>query len=464
MKSFLFSCNESQFLNFTPGCPVFVFGTFNLWQQEPISKWALKNTGRGQWELEKPFSELSLIGNTGFPEFRYFQAVKNTKKSAGKKAVCKAIYKEEKKSCTDEKVTYKEEKAIYNEEKNIYKATNKEEGDIRLSGKDVFNKAVDEEGKSFCDKGGANNKSNKNDKNDKAVYKSIEKDGSDKAIDEGSKSVKTKAIYKEDIGKNEGGGELFLDCDFVTLEEKVAAFSDMLFSNHVVFDCEKNEDLLEFERIAKVRVIKTLADFDITKKSERETLSNVRKVPGTKALFRGYHPYKKSRLELDTEALRTRTVNEYLIENGIKSIISLCGDEEPIKELGEVKSDYFLAIEKAHRRLSLDIDYNCAYYGSSGELFAKTMKNIVHFILASEAPFYVHCRLGSDRTGVVCATLATLCGVSSDEIEADYERTTEAGIGEFRSKKLLRYALSCVNIGKLVTKKEQAELKKKLCD
>lgn len=333
MEFFTFSCNESQFLNFTLGAPLFVFGTPNLWKMVPSDDWELKCLGEGKYELKKPLSEVSLVGNTGFPEFRYFQAVENAA----------------------------------------------------------------------------------------------------------------------------------LERNLVTLEERPGAFCDILAGNHVVFDKKNKADLAAFSKIAQVKVIKTLADFDITKKSEREKLANVRSVPGTKALFRGYHPYKKSRIELDTEALRTKVVNEYLIEKGIKSVISLCGDEEPISALGEEKSGYFLAIERAGGRLSLDIDYNCVYYESSGETFCLAMKEIVQFILAREAPFYVHCRLGSDRTGVVCATLAKICGTPKSKIEADYERTTEAGIGEFRSRKLLNYALGRINIDKIATKKEQEALKKKLC-
>jgi protein tyrosine/serine phosphatase len=41
------------------------------------------------------------------------------------------------------------------------------------------------------------------------------------------------------------------------------------------------------------------------------------------------------------------------------------------------------------------------------------------------APVVVHCVAGKDRTGVVCALTLSLLGVSDDDIDADYARSTE---------------------------------------
>ena len=41
-------------------------------------------------------------------------------------------------------------------------------------------------------------------------------------------------------------------------------------------------------------------------------------------------------------------------------------------------------------------------------------------LMALERPWLIHCNLGKDRTGVICAVLEALCGASYDEIEQDY--------------------------------------------
>jgi len=41
-------------------------------------------------------------------------------------------------------------------------------------------------------------------------------------------------------------------------------------------------------------------------------------------------------------------------------------------------------------------------------------------LMALERPWLIHCNLGKDRTGVICAVLEALCGAGYDEIEQDY--------------------------------------------
>ena len=62
-------------------------------------------------------------------------------------------------------------------------------------------------------------------------------------------------------------------------------------------------------------------------------------------------------------------------------------------------------------------------------------------MLEHPGPFYIHCRLGSDRTGVTVAVFSALCGASWKEIAEDYEKTSNCGIGEFRNRRLLQYSL-----------------------
>src|SRR5574344_563323 len=169
-------------------------------------------------------------------------------------------------------------------------------------------------------------------------------------------------------------------------------------------------------------------------------ISNVRKVPGTTMLWRGYHPYKKSRGQYDTEDTRIALVNKQLQTNGIQSIITLSGDEKISEAQGEQISSYQQAIIDAGNNLFVDTSYNVVYYHSAESDFGNVVKTIVLFINTHPAPYYIHCRLGTDRTGVLSAVLAAFSGASWKDIAEDYQKTNELGIKEFRDYGLLQYS------------------------
>lgn len=254
-----------------------------------------------------------------------------------------------------------------------------------------------------------------------------------------------------------------------------------LFTNNVlVLSSSEEENIVEVNKL--YGKIKSLSDWDLSKESELDLLSNVRRVPGTKNLFRGYHPYKKSRPTFDTETLRSKHVNEFIEKNKVKSIITLCGNEGIDEFLGETITPYVLNIQREKNQCFIDTSYETVYFDSCGKEYGDTVHKIVTFINSHPAPFYIHCRLGSDRTGTMSATLAALCGASWEEIACDYETTAKMGISEYRNRKLLCYSLSkvvgedvkkCPNLKErishsflsrgILTEEEILSLRNKLC-
>lgn len=186
--------------------------------------------------------------------------------------------------------------------------------------------------------------------------------------------------------------------------------------------------------------ILSIKDYDLKNPDDLARISNVRKVPHTNYLWRGYHPYIKSRPAFDTEELRLKLVNKAIKKNKIKSIITLCGNEKPQKGLNEKISRYIRGIQKKGNQLFLDTTYETVYFASDSREYSNTVRQIADFIISHPAPFYIHCRLGSDRTGTMSSILAALCGASWEEIKEDYEMTSKAGFGEFRSARLLEYS------------------------
>lgn len=156
--------------------------------------------------------------------------------------------------------------------------------------------------------------------------------------------------------------------------------------------------------------------------------------------------------QYDTEATRIALVKEALEEYGIKSIITLSGEEDPIEGKEEV-SPYHLAIRGAGNQLYINTSYNTVYFKSNGPEFAKVIEDIIKFINTHPGPYYIHCRLGTDRTGTTSAVMAALCGASWEDICADYQRTNLMGIKEFRDYRLLQYSFEQI-LGKPMSEVE----------
>lgn len=211
----------------------------------------------------------------------------------------------------------------------------------------------------------------------------------------------------------------------------------MATNNLILFPGDNPETVVQ--NVKTAATVKKLKDFDLSNADDRATLSNVRVVPGTTKLLRGYHPYKLSRAHLNTEKTRLELVNKAIEENGVQSIITLSGNEQVISGK-ETISGYIQNINYAGNHLFIDTSYNTVYYQSAGKEFGTLMADIITFINGHPGPYYIHCRLGTDRTGVTSAVLAALCGASWEEIVADYQKTNEMGIKEFRDYRLLQYS------------------------
>lgn len=213
-----------------------------------------------------------------------------------------------------------------------------------------------------------------------------------------------------------------------------------LFLNNCLI-IKDEEDLKFVKKLNSLKIVKSLKDFNFDCPACRAEIANFRLTPGTTCLFRGYHPYKRSRPELDTEDSRLDYVLKAMEEYGIKSDITLSGYEVASIYDNEKMPAIMEKIEKEENRLCVDIDYNLVYFHSDAAEFSNILRTISKFIISKPAPFYIHCRLGSDRTGVTCAIFAALCGASWKEIAQDYEKTFDCGIGEYRNRKLLSYSL-----------------------
>lgn len=206
------------------------------------------------------------------------------------------------------------------------------------------------------------------------------------------------------------------------------------------------DDIVEIgQRKQFAQYIAPLKEFDLTDSAGIAHLTNFRRVPATRHLYRSYHPYKGDRPQLETEAERLRQLAILGEKYGIQCDIALSGKATgtftiPTYYQSIIANDNVLYVGTANGHTP---DYNTAVFRTDEELFGQWMQEVVRFIIDDKhpAPFQIHCSLGADRTGAFCATLAALCGASWEEIAADYHQTSNLRIQEYRHPNCVRYEL-----------------------
>ena len=217
------------------------------------------------------------------------------------------------------------------------------------------------------------------------------------------------------------------------------------------------DDLDEiYARCQEAKIVHKLSDFDLTSMSEQLRISNFRRVPGTRNLYRSYHPFDPSRPKYDTEERRLYYVAKNAEKAGICQDLALSGDETSKagqsytcggKSYSITIPTYYQSMLRADNVLYVGAvsgstpSYNKAIFESHSVEYAQWIKEVVEYINTHSGPFQMHCALGSDRTGSIAAVIAALCGASWEEIAADYEATSYLRVNEYRHRNCIRYCL-----------------------
>lgn len=187
-------------------------------------------------------------------------------------------------------------------------------------------------------------------------------------------------------------------------------------------------------------------------------LANFRPVTGgglkSDWLFRSYHPVTPSRAnhsELKViESVRQERVMALTEQHQICSVINLSDSEQVLAEsMSTAPESYYQGCWQRGSVHSVPMAYETVYFMSDrnealndDELgFEDGIRRLVAVLARHSGPYLVHCRLGSDRTGVTCAFLQLLMGASKQDIKDNYLKTNQLGIGEYRSFRLLERAL-----------------------
>ena len=217
------------------------------------------------------------------------------------------------------------------------------------------------------------------------------------------------------------------------------------------------DDIAEIGRRGDTaKYIAPLSAFNLKDSADIAHLTNFRRVPATRHLYRSYHPFNPDRPQYDTEHERMEHLAALGAQYGIKSDIALSGNETgkvgnkytcggkqytvtlPAYYQDIIKNNNVLYVGTANKQTP---DYNTAVFRTNEEKFGQWMQEVVRFINSHPAPFQIHCSLGADRTGAFSATLAALCGASWSQIAYDYHMTSNLQIQEYRHANCVRYEL-----------------------
>ncbi|MGF1758583.1 tyrosine-protein phosphatase [Photobacterium sagamiensis] len=190
-----------------------------------------------------------------------------------------------------------------------------------------------------------------------------------------------------------------------------------------------------------------------------QMLANFREVKGGKLakerLFRSYHPVIPSRDEhpqlREIEIQRQQKAMQLLEYNQIRTVINLSETAQELADyLHHAESSYYKTLWLDDHIVNVPVAYETVYFMSDrdesfnpDELgFQTGIRAVINHIADHQGPYHVHCRLGSDRTGVVVAFLQLFMGADKGQIKQNYLQTNNMAIGEFRSFRLLEHALT----------------------
>jgi len=256
--------------------------------------------------------------------------------------------------------------------------------------------------------------------------------------------ILNKKINEVDIPGNSGQGEFrfIINGKYYLDAPEEVPLKDKFYDGHS--GGYKHIIHLDKSKTNKIKKINSQIEEYKTNYSSDKELTNFRSVNlgslGEGILYRSYHPLKKSRADHPLEEKRLMLTQELIAHNKINSIINLSDTDESIFN----KFPYYKELILNNNTIFTNKGYNydVFYYIAASDEFANLVKRIANFILDdnNKAPFLVHCRIGTDRTGVIIAILSALMGASWEDIVRDYQKSNNMGISEYRDERLLEYA------------------------
>jgi protein tyrosine/serine phosphatase len=117
-----------------------------------------------------------------------------------------------------------------------------------------------------------------------------------------------------------------------------------------------------------------------------------------------FHEVRKGVL-YRSSCLGAEGLEKAIARHGVRSVLNLCG-EQP----GEAWYDGEVRVSRRH-----GVDFRSLPFSAKQELDASQVRNLIALLRDAPKPLLIHCRAGSDRTGLACALYVAACGGSYRE-------------------------------------------------
>ena len=160
-----------------------------------------------------------------------------------------------------------------------------------------------------------------------------------------------------------------------------------------------------FYRSLSKRLSKNRTDYPNLTDNEFANFREIRTtgiVPGK--LFRSSSP-------ISTWGNRNSIADNAAKNAGIRTFINLADSNQGMKEHKGWAGSYYSGQKVIG--LNLGMKYKAPK-------FRKSLARGIHFMATNEPPYMIHCSLGKDRAGFVCALVECLMGANLNEVTADY--------------------------------------------
>ena len=143
-------------------------------------------------------------------------------------------------------------------------------------------------------------------------------------------------------------------------------------------------------------------------------------------IYRGFSP-------VNPQENRAECTDRLLSRTGVKTVINLDGE-------GPEECAQYPGFETSFYRTRKIVPIKMGFSSRTPE-FRETVRSLTQTLLREEGPFYIHCRYGRDRTGLLCMILEALCEASLQEIMEDYMLSFECMHGLERYSEKWNYQL-----------------------
>ncbi len=128
---------------------------------------------------------------------------------------------------------------------------------------------------------------------------------------------------------------------------------------------------------------------------------------GANVLYRSSSP-------VDPQYGRNFEADAAVNKAGISTIMNLGDTEVSLKNFENYAYTYYSRLNVIPLDMSVEFE---------GDRFQRPLAEGLRYCISHEGPYMIHCTMGKDRTGFVCALLECLMGASYDEVEMDYMLT-----------------------------------------